>query len=382
MDKQEVMKRLANMNIDERKDFLRSLKSNSRSVGETAVAELPEEKIIDGDNFYMSLPKRGNLASMARVKKEIPIPAGKQVQIKVKAASLNFRDLMMALGLYPATPGMVSVMGSDFAGIVTEIGDEVTEFKLGDEVIFLSGGSLTQDGELDPESHFAAYSCAHERQIVMRPKNISWEEAACIPSVYLTSYYSLMTLARLTEGESVLIHTASGGVGQSAIQIAKWMKANIFVTAGTDDKREYLKNEGFDPMDSRSIDFIDEIKRRTDGKGVDIILNTLAGEASERGPEILTEMGRFIQIDKKDIAKNASIPIGEFKKGLTYSAVDLGLFYHNPKLLRATLNSVVERYTQGDFEPLTCEKYSIENVGDALTSFARANHIGKFTLTY
>ena len=375
---------IANLTPEKRDALLQKLRSSQG--GNTTILtkkEVVEEAIEEGDNFYMAISSPGNLQSIKQIKQAILPPRFDQVQIKVKAASLNFRDLMMALNMYPATPGVASVMGSDFSGIITAVGEEITEYKIGDEVICLSAGSLTHEESLDPDSHFAAYTNIKSNQVTKKPKNISWEEAACLPTVFLTSYYSLMNIANLKKGERVLIHTASGGVGQSAIQIAKWMKAEIFVTAGTDLKRDFLKSIDFEaPMDSRSLVFEKQIMERTNNEGIDVILNTIAGEAGDAGLRILRDFGRFVQIDKKDIANNNTIQLGEFNKGLSYCAFDLGLFYLNPELMKQLFDKVSNHFRDENFKPITYNSYNIKDLGAAFIEFSRAQHIGKIVLTY
>ncbi len=290
---------------------------------------------------------------------------------------------MIAMNVYPPTPGLPSVMGSDYSGIVTAVGDDVTEFKAGDEVFCLAAGSLLTDNSWDENSSFAAYINIKAMQIAHKPANISWEEAAAIPTVFLTSYYALHYVANLKKEEKVLIHTATGGLGLAAVQIATWLGAEIFVTAGSDEKRAYLKSIGLKmPMNSRTTLFADEILERTNGEGIDVILNTLAGEAGNKGIKILKKFGRFLQIDKKDIAQNRTIELGDFNKGLTYSAIDLALLYWRQDQLKALLNEISDHIKKNDFGPIKHSTYKIADLGSALMYFSRAQHIGKIILVY
>jgi NADPH:quinone reductase-like Zn-dependent oxidoreductase len=389
----DVAQLIANLNPDQRAVFLQKLRSGKRMPapdGETP-ADVPlanegrdeEAAPAENDNFYYAMSKESSFNSFVLRKKELTAPAPGHLQIKVKAASLNFRDLMIAMNMYHATPGVPSVMGSDYSGIVTAVGRDVKEFNIGDEVFCLSAGSLHNDGTLDEDSHFAAYTNIKPNQVTRKPANISWEEAACIPTAFLTSYFALNYIAKLKIGEQVLIHTASGGVGLSAIQIARWLGARIFVTAGTDLKREYLRSLGFEnPMSSRTADFGKEILERTQGEGVDVILNTLAGDLGLEGLKILKNFGRFLQIDKKDIAQHNCVPLTEFRKGLSYSAIDLGLFYLHPELMKKQLDEISQHYENGNFKPLNYMEYPIQHLAKALSHLSRAQHIGKIVLKY
>lgn len=389
----DVAQLIANLNPDQRTAFMQKLKSGKKPVftTEDAGLDLPvvEEEAIEtyipreGDNYCYGMEKEGNFNGFVLRRRELLPPAKDHVQIKVKAASLNFRDLMIAMNMYHATPGVPSIMGSDYSGIVTAVGDNVKEFRAGDEVFCLSAGSLNNDSTLDENSHFAAYINIKPNQVTHKPANITWEEAACIPTAFLTSYFALNYIAKLKIGEKVLIHTASGGVGLSAIQIARWLGAKIFVTAGTDLKREYLQSIGFEqPMNSRTIDFGQQIMERTNGEGVDVILNTLAGEPGVEGLKILKNFGRFLQIDKKDIARNESLPLKEFRKGLSYSSIDLGLFYLHPELMKKQLDEISQHYENGNFKPLEYIEYPIQNLAKALSHLSRSQHIGKIVLRY
>ena len=389
----DVSRLIANLSPDQRAEFMRKLKLANKSKSSSGV-EIPEpeetpvvveEKYIPqpGDNYYCHMEKPGNFNSIVLRKKGILPPAPDHVQIKVKAASLNFRDLMIAMNMYMDTPGVPTVMGSDFSGVITAVGENVQEYKVGDEVFCLSAGSLFNNGSMDENSHFAAYTNITTNQLTFKPSNITWAEAACIPTVFLTSYFALYHKAKIKNGDKVLIHTASGGVGLSAIQIARWLGAKIFVTAGTEAKRAYLRSIGFPkPMDSRSLSFAREIMDRTHGEGIDIILNTLAGQAAMEGLKILKNFGHFLQIDKNDIAQNKKLELGEFKKGLTFSAIDLGLFYLHPDLMRKQLAEISRHFENRNFTPLKYTSYRIEELGMALSHLSRSQHIGKLVLEY
>jgi NADPH:quinone reductase-like Zn-dependent oxidoreductase len=297
--------------------------------------------------------------------------------------SLNFRDLMIAMNMYPPTPGVPSNMGSDYAGEVVACGEGVTDFAPGDEVIGLSAGTFTTDGQIVENSHFCAVPNISARQAVKKPANISFAEAASIPTVFLTSYYALQHVARMKAGERVLIHTATGGVGQSAVQIAKWIGAEIFATAGSEEKRESLRASGIEHvMDSRSTDFAAEVMEITGGKGVDVILNTLSGEAVIKGMEILAPFGRFLQVDKNDIFRNTPLPLAPFKNGLTFAAIDLSLFLMQPDLLKELLLEITGHLSDGHFSPIPFTAYDFSELGAALTFLSRAKHTGKLVLTY
>ncbi len=167
------------------------------------------------------------------------------------------------------------------------------------------------------------------------------------------------------------------------MQVAKWLGAEIYATAGSPKKRELLESMGVsNPMDSRSLLFAEQIMDLTDGEGVDVILNTLPGEAAEKGLDILRDFGRFLQIDKQDISSNRNLPLAAFKKGLTYAAVDLSLFFLQSERLKKLMMEITDHLQAEDFQPILISTYPVEKLGEALTFMSRAQHVGKLVLTY
>lgn len=325
----------------------------------------------------------GNFDAIGFAPLEVGPPGPGQIQIRTKALSLNFRDLMIAMGLYPPTPGVPSVMGSDYAGVVTACGEGVEDLREGDEVMALSAGHFTPDGRVVEASHFCSLLNVSARQAVAKAENISFAEAACVPTVFLTSYYALHTVARLGAGERVLIHTATGGVGLAALQIARWLGAEVYATAGSEEKRALLGSLGVArAMDSRSTAFAEQVMELTRGEGVDVILNTLPGEAAPKGLSILRPFGRFLQIDKQDIARGAALDLAPFKRGLTFAAIDLSLFLMQPDRLKELLKEINEHLRAGHFRPVPFTDYPVGGLGAALTHMSRAKHTGKLVLTY
>lgn len=376
----ELVNKIAQLSPEKRALLIQRLKGDG-AAAQPAPAKNSAAK--EWENYCYSIESAGNFDNIRFREIELMMPGYEQIRIRANAVSLNFRDLMIAMNMYPPTPGIPSNMGSDYAGVVTACGEGVTTFKPGDEVIGLAAGTFTPDGKLVENAHFCANLNISARQAVLKPKNISFEQAAAIPTVFLTSYYALYHVARMKPGEKVLIHTATGGVGQAAVQIAKWLGTEIFATAGSEEKRELLRSmEIENVMDSRSTDFAARILEITGGKGVDVILNTLSGEAMVKGLEILAPFGRFLQIDKTDIFQNTPLKLAPFKNGLTFSAVDLSLFLLQPDLLQELFLEITAHLADGHFSPVACAAYDISELGAALTFLSRAKHTGKLVLNY
>lgn len=328
--------------------------------------------ILPEQGFFYSFPSPGNIKNVSFCSFPLKPPGSEEVQIKARAISLNFRDLMIGLGIYSSVPDMPCHMGSDYAGVVTKCGSKVKQFQVGDEVIAIHKGNVTH-----PE-HFSSHINVPHLAVVHKPTNITFEEAASIPTVFLTAYYGLYYKAQLSKGKKVLIHSATGGVGLAAIEISKWCQAEIFATAGNVEKRDYLKSRGIlYPMNSRTLDFADEVLNMTGGKGIDVILNTLPDEGLKKGLDILKPLGTFIQLEKNNVYNNTKLELGVFKKGLTFSMVDIVLFLENPKLLNKLLSEIVHLFRTEDFRPLPFKSFPIWKVVDALSYMSESKHIGK-----
>jgi len=280
---------------------------------------------------------------------------------------MNFRDVMIALGMYPASPNVAPVLGGEVSGRIVAVGEDVREFSVGDEVMALILGG------------FKAFVTVPVEGVLHKPPTVTVESSAGIPVAFLTAFYALRHMAQLAKGERVLIHSAAGGVGLSAIQIAQCTGAEIFVTAGTPEKREFLRSQRIARiMDSRSLDFVEEVLKSTGGEGVDVILNSLAGEAIPKGLEILRPYGRFIELGKRDIMENAQIGLLPFSKAITLASLDLTwLPAARPGLMNSMLREVGGLINEGVLKPLPTRFFPISEPGKAFSFMSQGTHIGK-----
>lgn len=194
-----------------------------------------EQILSDDHTVCWDIGTPGSLDSLRPYAIPHPPLLPHQIRIKVASLGLNFRDLMIALGLYPPTPGMPSNLGTDYSGVVVERASNVREFEVGDSVLALSARHL------DPRDHFPSHVRAFTVETAKKPEKISFEEAAALPTAFVTAHYALSKLVRLSAGERVLIHCASGGVGLAAVTLAKALGAEVLGTAGTEPKRDFLK---------------------------------------------------------------------------------------------------------------------------------------------
>ena len=331
--------------------------------------------ISESQPFRLEISKPGILDNLTLRAISRPKPGPGEVEIQVCAAGLNFKDFMLAMGMLSdeALEGGYAegALGLECAGIITAIGAGVEGFKIGSEAIAFA-----------PHS-FSSHTTTDARLVVRKPAHISFEEAATIPIVFLTAYYVLHYLARISKGERILIHAAAGGVGLAAIQLAQKAGAEIFATAGSPEKREFLRSLGVHHvMDSRSTAFADEVMELTGGKGVDIVLNSLAGDAIPLSISALAPYGRFIEIGKQDIYGNSKLGLRPFGNNLSFFAVDLDrLFRQRPDFAGNLFRELIKHFEEQTLHPLPHRVFPISKVRDAFRYMARAMHIGKIVVS-
>jgi acyl transferase domain-containing protein/2-polyprenyl-3-methyl-5-hydroxy-6-metoxy-1,4-benzoquinol methylase/acyl carrier protein len=292
-------------------------------------------------------------------------PARGEVEIRVLASGLNFRDLMNALAMR-SDP---EPLGSECSGRIVAVGEGVTQFHLGDEVVAIANGSFSRYITID-----AAF-------MVHKPGHFNFNEAATIPMAFMTADYALTKTACIKAGQRVLIHAASGGVGLAAVQIALHAGAEVFGTAGNMEKRAYLESLGVHHvLNSRTLEFAEEILRLTQGAGVDVILNSLSGEFIPASLSTLTDDGIFIEIGKRDIW--TSEQVATLKPNAKYCIVDLSRFVvDDPHLLQVLLQETMAAVSDGRYKPLRLQTFPLEQAGSAFRYMAQAKHIGKIILT-
>lgn len=306
-----------------------------------------------------------SLHEAARIK-----PGPSEVEIRVQAIGLNFRDVMLAMGVLPSDPRVEEDFGWECAGKVVAVGEGVEEFAAGDDVFAIA------------HPCFSAYATTHSSLVLHKPPDVSFELAASLPLAFLTAHYALNHLGRIQRGERVLLHSASGGVGLAAIQVARQQGAEIFATAGSEEKREFLRSLGIQHVfDSRSLQFVDEIKQVTGGEGVDVVLNSLPAEAIPAGLSVLRSGGRFLELSRHDIYKNSKLGLAPFQNNLAFFAIDLSrLIRQTPAAMGALLRDAIRQFASrsGRLSPLQC--FSIANAAEAFRCMANARHIGKIGL--
>jgi NADPH:quinone reductase-like Zn-dependent oxidoreductase/acyl carrier protein len=329
-------------------------------------------------NYELVIPTPGVLDNLTLQAAPRRGPSRGEVEIKVQAAGLNFIDVMKAMGIYPGMSLDAPIaLGGECAGQIVAVGDEVDSFAIGDEVIAFNPTFNTS-------SFFSAYVTVPAEVVVHKPGHLSFEEATTIPICFLTAYYAMLHLGRLQAGERVLIHSATGGVGLAAIQLARLAKAEIFATAGTLEKREYLRALGIaHTMDSRSLTFGKEVKELTNGQGVDMVLNSLTGEALQQSFAALGAYGRFLEIGKRDIYQNSRLGMEPFKQNLSFFAIDLArLAAERPAMLGAMLRELMAYFEDRVLHPLPMTVFPMSEASEAFRRMAQAKHTGKVVFSF
>jgi acyl transferase domain-containing protein/D-arabinose 1-dehydrogenase-like Zn-dependent alcohol dehydrogenase/acyl carrier protein len=328
--------------------------------------------LLGAENFQVNMSALGQLDTLAPVASERRAPGPGEIEIQVGAAVLNFKDVLRALGMLSSEhdAGLAIGFGGECAGQVVGVGEGVTGFQPGDQVIAMGAKC------------FSGFVTLSTLAAVPLAPGLSAAEGATIPTVFLTAHYALHHQARLQKGEKVLIHAAAGGVGLAAIQCARRVGAEIYATAGSPAKRDYLHALGIQHVfDSRSLGFADEVLKATDGQGVDVVLNSLAGEFIPKGLSVLTQFGRFIEIGARDIYQNSQLGLRPFAKNLSFVAIELSpLMQNRPQFVRDMLDEIMGYFRSGVFRPLPTEIFPVTQVAEAFQRMATAKHIGKVVL--
>ena len=309
--------------------------------------------------------------SSAGVRSALP---SRSVLVQVMATGLNFRDVMLTMGLLPddaVESGFARAdLGLEFSGRVLCTGSEVTDLAPGDRVVGFG------------RACFASSVLTEARCLARIPEHLSYESAASLPVVFFTAWYSLKHLANLRKGERLLIHGAAGGLGMAALQIARYLGAEVYATAGSDEKRDYLRLMGVRHVyNSRDCSFVNGILADTEGEGVDVVLNSLASEAMRQSLALLRPFGRFLELGKRDFVENTSLGLKPFKENISYFAIDADeLLAAKPDLARELFAEVMNLFDLGVLSALPCRIFDHESVVEAFRTMQKAWHMGKIVV--
>ena len=315
-----------------------------------------------------------------------PEPGAGQVRVRVKASGINFADILARMGLYPDSPKLPAVVGYEVAGVVDGVGNGVDGVRAGERVVCMT--------------RFGGYSdviCASEGAVRPIPENLDFEGAASIPVNYLTAWLMLVRLGNVRSGERVLVHACAGGVGLAAVQICRHFGAEVIGTASA-GKHQRLLDMGVSAcIDYRTQDFQDEVKRLTDGRGVDIALDAVGGESFRKSYKSLTSFGRLFVFGASSLAPGTKrswisaltglSKMGSFKPMQLMShnkgvfGVNLGHLWHHGDELAAMLSEILDLFADGTFKPEVDRTFPFDEAASAHRYIQERKNFGKVVLT-
>ena len=295
--------------------------------------------------------------------------ADDEVEIEVRSAGLNFKDVILALGQLAGNH-----LGQECSGVVTKVGLNVRTIKAGDRVCAVSGSTIANLVRCKAD-------CA-----VSIPDSMSYPQGASIPIIYCTAQYCLAHVARLRPNETILIHAAAGGVGQAAIMLAQATKARVLATVGSPEKKDFLMQTYNIPEEcifySRDTSFAKGVIQATCDKGVDVALNSLAGEQLSATWQCMAPFGRFVEIGKRDITSNTNLEMGRFEQNVSFTAVDLtALVQHKPGLMQEVFKEVMNLFHQKTIAPVSpIHEFAVSDVETAFRSLQSGKLMGKLVI--
>ncbi|KAK5631716.1 hypothetical protein RRF57_007430 [Xylaria bambusicola] len=290
-----------------------------------------------------------------------------EVVVDIRAAGLNYKARLV--------PENENLLGLEAAGIILQCGPKVTTCRVGDRVLVYGRGS------------FANRTRTAMENVAPIPDFVTFQQAATMPIVFFTAVYSLIELAQIQKGQSVLIHSATGGVGLACVQLCQHLGVEVYATVGNDQKRRFLEEIGIPPtqiFSSRTLEFASNIRTLTNGKGVDCVVNSLTGELLEESWRLLSDHGTFIEIGKKDIIAKKSIPMEPFDRNCTYRGVDISRpsIVENLALVSRVLGRIRNLLTAGHIKPISpVTTFSFTQIPEAMRYMRSREHIGKIVIS-
>ncbi|KAM0165973.1 hypothetical protein ACHAQE_002074 [Botrytis cinerea] len=323
-----------------------------------------------GTPLELSIRSPGLLDSLRFIEDAIyPTPlAPGEIEIKVEATGVNFRDCLTALGQMDT-----KVFGIECAGVVTRV-TEGSGFLIGDHVLCAFVNT------------YRSYARGSSKFAAKIPEGMSFAEASALPVVFMTAWHTLHDIANLQAGETVLIHAGAGGTGQAAIQVAQLLGAEVYTTVGSKEKKELLMKHYNIPGDrilySRNTSFAQGIKNLTNNRGVDVVLNSLSGDMLLASWDCVAPFGRFIEIGKQDILSRSNLPMGQFSQPKTFSSIDLlPLAQKRPDIAKRALQTVVKLIDEKKLHvPQPFNIYGISEIEKVLRLFQSGRNLGKMAI--
>jgi NADPH:quinone reductase-like Zn-dependent oxidoreductase len=337
----------------------------------TPLAEIPVTSI--GTYHRVLLERPGGIEELRIVSADVPAPAPDEVQISVRSFSLNFADLLCLRGLYPGMPPYPFTPGVEASGVVVRVGNDVKAFRKGDEVIATI--AETMGGQ-------ATLITCKQKDVFLKPAFLSFEEASALPAVAMTAIDTLHK-AGLKKGERILIQTATGGTGLMLVQLALHYGAEVYATAGSQHKLDYLRQLGVQHViNYRERDFQQELMRMTGGQGVHVVVNTLSGDAMQKGMRCLAPGGRYVELAMMALKSARNVDLSIFNNNQAFYSVDvrkLGMLDH--ALITSYRKEMLALVEKGVLRPTICKQFSLESLSAAYAFLDQRENIGKVVVS-
>lgn len=314
-----------------------------------------------------------------------PKPQAHEICVKVEAFGLNYADVMARLGIYQDAPPLPAIVGYEVVGRIHEVGEDVKDKKVGQRVV-----AMTRFGA------YAEYAVTDARAVAEIPEDMDAGKATALATQYGTAYYAAEEMVRLHEGDHVLIHAAAGGVGTALVQLAKWKKCVVFGTAGSDEKLEYLKEQGVDyPINYRTQDFVKEVRNVVGERGLDVVFDSIGGDYIKKGLKLLGSGGRIVgygaaKMTGANIFGQIGVALGFGLHSpislLTQSKGIIGVNMlriadNRPLVIKRCLENVVRLTAEGILNPVVGGRYKMEEIAEAHEFLQSRKSKGKISIT-
>ncbi|KAK5996225.1 Highly reducing polyketide synthase gloL [Cladobotryum mycophilum] len=330
-----------------------------------------ESQFQDDDPRQLVVGQPGMLDSLHWVQHASPPLQADEVEVSIRCTGLNFRDIMVAMGILEGVNGTIGYEG---AGVVTRVGSNVDHVVVGDRVLMIYNGLFTTRRVI------------HGGLVFRIPQELSFEGAATMAIVYCTVVHAVINKGELESGQSILIHSACGGVGLAALQICKMLGAEVYTTVGNEEKVQYLvQNHGLPReriFNSRNASFYDDVMRATKGRGVDMVLNSLSGDLLHASWCCVAKWGRMMEIGKRDIVERGRLALDMFSDNRTYYGINLDGMFERPKMFRRLMEQVLQYYSEGHIKPIEpIHTFPAQNISEAFRYMQKGQHMGKIVIT-
>jgi len=316
------------------------------------------------------------MSGVSLVNKQIKEPGPKEVLVRVKASSVNFPDYLMTQGKYQHKPELPFGMGMEGSGIIEKLGSDVKDFNVSDEITF---GALGQGA-------FSDYLILNERAIDIKPSNLSFSQAAAFQTAYLTAYVSLVRRGNLKQGENLLVHGATGGVGMAAVQLGKYLGAKVIATGTSEEKLNVTKEWGADHIvlthKEGQVEFREEVKDLTNGQGADVIYDPVGGDVFDHSIRCINWGGRILIVGFAS-GRIPELPINmALIKGFSVIGVRAGEYGRkNPEAGIENNKAIRDICEKGHFNPYICKEFSLDKAKDAVQYLSQRKLVGKVVIT-